>query len=240
MQYVISSNVISLKDAQIPRAELISVPTVKNADSLLVRGWYVPPVGERPIIMYFNGNEGSFSEQYERFRDIAKDGYGLLAFDYRGFGMSVGKVNEENILNDSVVMFDWVSEKGKPIVLFGRSLGTGPATYVASKRDALALVLETPFTAAVDVAAERYPFLPVSYIMKDKYLSREWMVKVDEPVFVGHGTKDKVIRVQHGKDLFAIAQNGKELWIVEGATHGDLWERGLWDRMKIFLESVAE
>lgn len=238
MQYSTQGEIIKLSDAKMPRAEIIFVPTARNAPTLGVRGWYVEPVGDKPIIIYFNGNEGSFTEQYERLRDIAEAGYGLVAFDYRGFPLSLGRVNEENILNDSLKIFDWAKEKNKPIVLYGRSLGTGPATYVASKREAQALVLETPFTAAVDVAAQRYPFMPVAKLLKDKFLSREWIKDVDEPLFIGHGTADKVIPVQHGKDLFALANNGQELWIVEGGTHGDLWARGLWERIEGFLNAL--
>ena len=239
MQYITAGEVISLEQAQIPRSKTISISVEEHAPSIAVYGWYVPPIDEKPIIIYFNGNEGSFSEQYLRLRDIAKAGYGLVAFDYRGFPMSLGRLNEETILRDSLTVFDWAKQKGKPIILFGRSLGTGPATYVASKRESAALVLETPFTAASDVAQERYPFIPVGSMLKDKYLSREWIKQVDEPLFIGHGNMDRVIPVQHGKDLFALANNGKKLWIAEGGTHGNLWEKGLWQQIEEFLGSVG-
>ncbi len=238
MQYINNGEVISLEQAQMERTQIISVPILKSAPSLVVRGWYAPPIDDKPIILYFNGNEGSFTQQYERLREIVKDGYGLVAFDYRGYPMSLGKVNEENILSDSLAVFDWASEKGKPIILFGRSLGSGPATYVASKRKAQALVLETPFLSAVKVAQERYPILPVSSLLKDKYLSNEWIKQVEEPLFIAHGTKDKVIPVHHGKELFSLANNGQKLWIVEGATHGDLWQHGLWQQIKEFLAKL--
>jgi fermentation-respiration switch protein FrsA (DUF1100 family) len=171
---------------------------------------------------------------------MSADGFGVLAFDYRGFPMSPGEITEENVLADSLAAFDWVASQGAPIVLWGRSLGSGPATYVASKRDADALVLETPFTAAVDVAVERYPIFPIASLMKDSFLSREWIGDVSEPVFVGHGTEDRVIPVHHGRDLFGLANDGKELWIVEGGDHGSLWEDGIWGKVRGFIGQVVE
>ncbi|MCF6344371.1 MAG: lysophospholipase [Devosiaceae bacterium] len=153
MQYEPGSTAIALSEVEVARAEFVVIST----GFLDVHGWYAPPIGDKPIIIYFKGNEGSFSEEYERFAQISKDGYGVLAYDYRGFPMSPGKINQENILNDALAVFDWIAEKNSNIVLFGRSLGSGPATYVASKRDATALILEAPFISAAEVAKKRFP-----------------------------------------------------------------------------------
>ena len=77
-----------------------------------------------------------------RYEAFAEAGYGFLAFDYRGFPGSPGEVTEENILADARAAFDWVKAKGHPILLWGRSLGSGPASYVAREREAEALLLE--------------------------------------------------------------------------------------------------
>ena len=232
MQYEPGSSAIALSDVKVERAKIVVIST----GFLDVHGWYAPPIGNKPTIIYFKGNEGSFSEEYERLAEISKDGYGFLAFDYRGFPMSPGKINQENVLNDALAVFDWVAKENSNIVLFGRSLGSGPATYVASLRDAKALILETPFTSAVDVAKKRFPFLPVANLLKDKYPVNEWIKDVNEPVFVGHGTSDKVIPVNYGEQVYALAPNGKKLWIVENADHGNLWQNGLWTQIKEFLE----
>ncbi len=236
LQYTPSGVILSVEDANIPELRLINIPV---DEFINVRGWYVPPALGMPIIVYFSGNAGSFTDGRDRFADMVDDGYGLVAFDYEGFPMSPGELNEENILADSLAVFDWTAQFSSPIILWGRSLGTGPANYVASIRDASALVLETPFTAAVDVAADRYPILPVASLMKDQFLSREWIVDVEEPVFVAHGTADRTISVQHGRDIFALAKNAKTLWIVEGGTHESLWDDGLWEQAKEFFAGLG-
>ncbi len=232
LQYTPGTKYVSLQSIDLPGARLVNMPV---DDLINVRGWFVPPRAGMPIIIFFKGNAGSFSEDYPRYQEMSAKGYGVLAFDYRGFPMSPGEITEEGILEDALAAFDWVSQNGAPIVLWGRSLGSAPALYVASLRDAEAVLLESPFTAAVDVAAERYPIFPVNRLLKDQFLSREWIGDVQEPIFVAHGTDDKTISVQHGRDLYALAPNGRELWIVEGGDHGSLWEDGIWEKAQEFF-----
>ena len=233
MQYTPGTEFLSLSEVDLPGARLVNMPV---DDLINVRGWFVEPAQGKPIIVYFKGNEGSFSEDSYRYRAMSDLGYGVLAFDYRGFPMSPGEITEQGILEDSLAAFDFAALQGAPVVLWGRSLGSGAAVYVASLREAEAVVLESPYTATVDVAAERYPIFPVHNLMKDQFLSREWIGDVDEPIFVAHGTQDTTIPVHHGKNLFGMAPNGKEIWIVEGGTHGSLWGDGILDKADSFYQ----
>jgi fermentation-respiration switch protein FrsA (DUF1100 family) len=136
-------------------------------------------------------------------------------------------------------MFDWAEAKGFPLVIWGRSLGSGPSTYVASVRDAKALLLETPFLSAVTVAWERYPFLPVGLVMQDQFPVNEWIADVIEPVLVAHGTADTTIGVSNGERLHALAPNPDELWIEPGVGHSDLWASGIWSHAEPFFERAV-
>ncbi|RUT34622.1 alpha/beta hydrolase [Arsenicitalea aurantiaca] len=215
--------------------EVVTIPT--GGDEI-VTGWYAPPRDGMPVILYFKGNAGSFSAEHVRYRAFSEAGYGVLAFDYRGFPASPGVLSEENILADALSAYDWLAREGHPILIWGRSLGSGPASYVASVREAEALLLETPFYSAVSVAGERYGFLPVGWLMHDQFRVDQWIGEVAEPVFVAHGTADEVISVGNGERVFAAAPNAVELWIEPGGTHGDLWARGIWERARAFFESV--
>jgi len=235
LQYFPDGEIISISDTELVGAEVVSIDVGEGQQ---VGAWYIAPRDGMPTIIYFKGNAGSFTEDAYRYQPMSKDGFGVLVFDYRGFPMSPGEINETNILNDSLAVFDWLADRGDTIVIWGRSLGSGPAVYVASRRDALAMVLESPFSAAIDVAAKRYPFLPMGLLMKDSFLSRNWIGDVEEPVFVAHGTLDTTIGVQNGRDLFALAKNGRQLWIVEGGDHGSLWDDGIWDQAQAFYREV--
>lgn len=236
-QYDRSGRMFALGETLLTNAEVVSIP---SADGSTLAGWYAPPAAGKPVILYFRGNSQSFSREYERYEKFTGDGYGFLAFDYRGFPGSPGEVSEENILADALAAYDWLAAKGFPILLWGRSLGSGPATYVASKREGRALMLETPFDSAVAVAADRYGFLPVGLLMFDQFPVNEWIQDVTEPVFVAHGTGDTVINVSHGERVYQLAPVKAGLWIEPGADHSGLWERGLWERAKAFFEGVGQ
>lgn len=231
-QYDATGEVTALASAALPGAREIAIPV----EDAVINGWYQPPASGMPLILYYKGNSGSFSAEHERYGQFVADGYGFLAFDYRGFPASSGTISEAGILADALAAYDWAAEQGSPILIWGRSLGSGPATYVASQRDAEALLLETPFLSAVTVAAERYPILPVNWVMLDQFRSNEWIADVQEPVFVAHGTADTVVGVSNGERLYELAPNPDELWIVPDADHSDLWAAGLWDQAKAFFE----
>lgn len=234
-QYDRSGRMFALSETKLTAAEQVSIP---SADGAQLTAWYQAPQPGKPVIMYFRGNAQSFSREHVRYEAFVADGYGFLAFDYRGFPGSPGEVTQANVLADAEAAYAWLEAKGLPIVLWGRSLGSGPATYVASRHDVEALALETPFLSAVAVAADRYGYLPVGLLMHDQYPVNEWIGGVDEPVWVGHGTADTTIGVSHGERVYDLAQNKDELWIVQDADHGGLWDAGIWDEVKAFLQRV--
>jgi len=232
LQYEPQGEVTALADTTLSDAREIAVPV----EGSVVNGWYQPPGPGKPVIVYYKGNSGSFSKEHERFEQFVADGYGFVAFDYRGFPASPGSISQEGILADALAVYDWAAGQGYPIVVWGRSLGSGPSTYVASKREPKALLLETPFFSAVSVAGERYPFLPVALVMQDQFPVDQWIVGVTAPVLVAHGTGDTVIDVSNGKRVYALARHKDELWIEPGADHGDLWERGMWNHARLFFQ----
>ena len=137
-QYDRSGRLLELAETALTNAELVAIPTGGGAS---LGGWYAPPAAGKPVILDVRGNTGSFSREHERFEGFAADGYGFLGFDYRGFPGSPGEITEEHALEDSLAAFDWLQQKGHPIVIWGRSLGSGPATYTAARREARALLL---------------------------------------------------------------------------------------------------
>lgn len=237
LQYNLMGEITALADLNLAGAEAIAINTGSGD---VVHGWYAPAAQGRPLIVYYKGNSGSFSAEHERFSQFTADGFGFIAIDYRGFPMSPGEISQASVLEDALAAFDFAAERTDRLVIWGRSLGSGPATYVASQRSAEALLLETPFLSAVTVAAERYPYLPVGWVMQDQYRNDEWIAQVDEPVMVAHGTADTVVGFSNGERLFALALNPVELLVYEGGTHGNLWGRGLWQDVRAFLDGEAQ
>lgn len=235
LQYSPAGEITALAATELSQAEELQIPSGDG----FVTTWYQAPAAGMPLIVYYKGNSGSFTEEHERYAQFVADGYGFLAFDYRGFPASPGAISQDNIIADALAAYDWAAAHHDVILIWGRSLGSGPATYVASQRDAAALLLETPFLSAVTVAAERYPFLPVGLVMQDQFPSNLWIADVAEPVFVAHGTADTTIGVSNGERLYGLAPNPQTLWIVPGAGHSDLWAAGIWDQARPFFEKAV-
>ncbi|WIY52309.1 alpha/beta hydrolase [Devosia sp. YIM 151766] len=234
LQYDAPGAIIALAETGLTDAREVAIPV---GDSM-VNGWYQPPRPGMPIIVYYKGNSGSFSQEHVRYEQFVADGYGFVAFDYHGFPATPGEISQANILADALAVYDWAGANGAPMLIWGRSLGSGPATYVASQRDAEALLLETPFLSALTVAAERYPYLPVALVMQDQFPSNEWIAGVTEPVLIAHGTADVTIGVSNGERLYALAPNPQALWIVPNAGHSDLWDAGIWNQARPFFEKA--
>ena len=217
----------------------VSAETIAMADGTRVTVWQAPPssVGA-PTVLFLHGTSGNLSDRADPFRQILDSGFGLYAPTYRGYPGSEGVPSETALIQDALAHFDRVAEAGTPVILYGQSLGTGVAAAVAAERNAEALILEAPYTATVDIAAEGYPWLPVALLMKDPFLTRERIGNVTEPVLIIHGTQDTVVPFAHGETLYGLANEPKRLAVVEDAGHRDLWARGLWRRVLDFIAQI--
>ncbi|HEY8595498.1 MAG TPA: alpha/beta hydrolase [Devosiaceae bacterium] len=228
--------VVPLAEVALERSEVVSVPV---GGGLSVQGWYVAPKDGFPVILYLKDASGSVTAEHGRFADMAADGYGLLAVDYRGFPFSPGQISQANMNDDALAAYDYAASRGRPVVIWGRGLGAAPATWVAAHRDAGALILESPLASAVQLLQQRFPILPVSVLLKDKFPTSDWIGQASEPLFLAHGAQDAAIPESQGEELYALAPNPRLKWIAEGAGHDDLWQRGLWTHAKAFLAATA-
>ncbi|WP_368040043.1 alpha/beta hydrolase [Ruegeria atlantica] len=211
--------------------DVISLPM---SDGVVLTAWSAPPAIEgAPTVLFFHGQSGNLGDRADRLREILNSGFGLLAPSYRGFPGSGGEPSELALISDGVHMFDQLDSEGAAVVLHGQSLGTGVAAAVAQQRpNAQLLVLEAPFTATVDVASERYPFLPVSALMKDQFATRDFVGDVTVPTLIFHGTEDETVPVHHGQALAAMSGDTAKLHVIPNGTHNDLWSYGLWDEVQ--------
>lgn len=210
---------------------------IATPDRQTLRAWWMPPKPGKPVILYFDGNGGRLHLQGYRFAKAAEEGVGMFALAYRGYSGSTGEPNEGAFHADARLAYDWVSAHVDPelIVAHGFSLGTGVAVQLAVERPVRALILEAPYTAIVDIAQEHAPMIPVGMIMKDQYLSREWIGRVHVPVMIAHGDADDVIPIRHGEKLFARANEPKVFVKIAGGGHSDLVSRGLYEDVWRFL-----
>ena len=195
-----------------------------TADGERVIVWHVPPRNGQPVFVYFHGNGGSLRWREERFRDLIDDGSGLVALSYRGYGGSSGRPTEKGLIEDAraAYAFAVTHYPAERLVLWGESLGTALAIALAAEKPVRCLVLEAPFTSAVDVGAQHYWFVPVRLLMRDQFRSDLWIAKVRAPVLIVHGENDRIVPISLGERLCRLVRVPKRIVRVAGAGHNDL------------------
>jgi uncharacterized protein len=207
------------------KAKILRLKT-EDGESLLA--WSIQPAPGRPLILYFHGNAGGLDLRVDRFRAIAKAGMGLLAIEYRGYASSTGSPSERGLKLDGEGAYAAAIASGvapERIVPLGESLGSGVAVALAARHKVGALVLDSPYSSIADVAAAVYRFVPVRALLRDPFRNDLLIGSVNVPTLIVHGTKDTVVPIRFGENLFALANPPKEFWRVEGAIHLALGER---------------
>src|SRR2546429_2216384 len=212
--------------AGLPEAEEV---VLDPADGERVIVWHVPPRADKPVVLYFHGNGGSLRGRVDRFRALTAGGPGLGTLSYRGYGGSRGAPTEAGLVNDALAAYAFTRARyrAERIVLWGESLGTGVAVALAAQQPVGHLILQSPFTSAADVGAQRYWFVPVSLLMKDQFHSDLRIGKVTAPVLVLHGDHDTVVPFALGERLYGLINAPKRFVRFPGLDHNDLGARSV-------------
>ena len=178
----------------------------------------------RGVILYFHGNAGSLENWGEVAERLCRElHWDVWIFDYPGYGKSTGRIkSQQQLLDLAQTLFNEVKKEypGKEIVIFGRSIGSGPALHLARENRISKLILETPYLSLADIAKESYPYLPIQ-ILKYQMPSKEWIVDVKAPILILHGTNDEVIPIHHAVDLAKLVKNSQFVQF-DGGYHNDL------------------
>ncbi len=228
----------------ISQAPWMSWVDVTTEDGLALKSWFSPPKEGKPTIIFFHGNGHNISLRTPKIMSFLQEGYGILLAEYRGYGGNPGIPSEEGFYHDARAQINWLADnygiKGDDLILYGESIGTGVAVQMATEYKAKALILDVPFSSALDVAQLKLFFIPfASKILKDKYLSHEKIGSIHTPVFVGLGGRDMVIPPRFGKKLFDAANEPKTLKIYEKAGHMDLHQYGFGQHVIEFINDLG-
>jgi pimeloyl-ACP methyl ester carboxylesterase len=188
-----------------------------DAEGKKLHAWHIR--GD-PLVIYFGGN----AEEVSWMIDEAKartPGVGWLLVSYRGYGASEGAPSAAGISADALLWHDYAARElgAKEVVAFGRSLGSGAAVYLASRRKLRSVILVTPFDSLAEVAKRYYPYLPVGMMLRHRFDSAELALAIQAPLLCLAAARDEVIPMIHAKKLYE-AWGGPKRWIeLEGAGH---------------------
>ena len=217
--------------------------TLTTADGLSLLSWYRPPPDGAPMLVYFHGTGGHLGDRANRMTRFAQEGLGVLMLEYRGYGANPGSPSEKGLYADADAGLDFLSRHegiaASRLVLYGESLGSAVAVHEAAARKIAALILEAAFTQLTDPAAYRYPFVPVSLLLRDRFDSLSAIAAVKAPLLVLHGEHDSVVPIRFGRALFAAANEPKEGWFSPEGGHEDLGSFGALDAVVDFLNRRA-
>lgn len=213
-----------LQAAGLPTGESIAFST---EDDLRLEGWFVHPAAQPTgqTVIVFNGNGGNRANRAPLAAALARAGHAVLLFDYRGYGGNPGLPSERGLQRDARAALDAVLTRpdvdARRVVYFGESIGTGVAVRLASERPPHALILRSPFTSLVGVGRHHYPFLPVRWLLRDRFASIEHIATLRAPLLVIGGTGDQIVPFEMSEDLYEAAPEPKWLASIEGADHND-------------------
>jgi hypothetical protein len=213
-----------------------------TADGLSLLSWYLLPREGRPVIFYLHGNGGNIGYRGDRMRRFAREGYGVLMLEYRGYGGNPGAPTETGLYEDARAGFDFLQGEAITagrLVLYGESLGSGVAVQMATEQQIAALILESPFTSIAAVAQYHYPFMPAGRLIWDRYDSLSRIGRVTAPILILRGGRDTVVPPRFSQTLYEAAAEPKESWSAPDAGHVNLDRFGALDIVVAFIERRA-
>lgn len=191
---------------------------LRRPDATL-RGWLLQP-GRQDALIYFGGNAEAIEGMRTRLTRWFP-GRSIYLVAYRGYGASDGSPEEAALLADALALFDHARGKHPDgeVAVIGRSLGSGVASYVAAQRPVSKLVLVTPFDSLAAVAAGHYPWLPVDWLLQDRYDSDRHLADFNGPVLVIRAGNDRVVPPARTDALIAALPAPPEVLVVPEAGH---------------------
>ena len=207
--------------------------------NLKLKAWLIEnDFKNKKTLVFFHGNAGNLSNRTYKLNQLSKLDLNIIILAWRGFSGNEGEPSEQNLYNDAKKTIDWLNSRGvknKNIILYGESLGTGIAVELGQINEFGGIILESPFTSMTNAAKNIYPWLPVKYLLKDKYDSEKKIKNIKIPILIMHGKKDNIVPFKMGKKLYDLANNPKFFYFTESDDHMMTFDENLVSAIKNFL-----
>jgi uncharacterized protein len=208
---------------------------------VVINALYFKTKDPKGIFLYFHGNR----DNIQRWGKISSElgdyfHYDVFVMDYRGYGKSVGIRDEDALNRDALFCYNYVKTNYLPkeTIIYGRSLGTGIASCLASEIKADKLILETPYHSFNDIASGYFSLFSIEHKLPYKLSSFQYLQSVDCPILMIHGTEDEVVPYSSGKKLYESLVNKNVTFItIQNGKHNNLGDdyKDYWEAMTAFL-----
>lgn len=197
---------------------------LETDDGVALHGWYVHARQSRGTVLFFHGNAGNISHRLDSIAIFAGLGLDVFIVDYRGYGRSEGKPGEQGTYRDADAAWRYLTGERNldpaRIVIFGRSLGGAVAAYLAADTRAAALIVESSFTSAEDMASRLYPFMPVRLLTRLRFPVVDYVMQNRNPVLIVHSREDEIVPFDMGEALYRAASTPKTFLELTGDHNG--------------------
>lgn len=195
-------------------------------DGAVLNGLHFKAKNPKGIILYCHGNAGEL-DTWGQWGEVLANrySYDVVVWDYRGYGKSTGKREQQAMLDDGFLFYEYCKQlyPGDEITLYGRSLGGFFATHMAKSKPIKQLVLESTPAKLLEVAKKKYPFIPIRWLLKYKFKNTDNIAAISKPTYLIHGTDDDLVPFENGQRLFELSKaSKKEFFPIIGANHNDL------------------
>ena len=176
------------------------------------------------LILYFHGNSRSIKGWAKYARDFYRYNDDVVLVDYRGFGKSTGKRSEREMLSDMQFVYEELLKTypEQHLIVYGRSIGSGFASKIASDNKPRYLILDAPYYSFLKVAERFLPILPMRYVLRYHLRTDKWIPLVNCHTYIIHGTKDWLIPIKHSERLQKINPKKITLIRIHGGRHNNL------------------
>ena len=215
---------------------------IKTEDNIELLSWYHKKnSGDYKTILFLHGNAGTLENRIYKINHLKNMNVNFLIIAWRGFSGNKGKPTEKGLYEDAKSALRWLANKGvkeENIIIYGESLGTGVATEIAQNKNFAGVILETPFTSMASVGKSKYPFFPVSFLLKDKYESDKKIKNINCPILIMHGKIDNVVPFHMGKKMYELANEPKYYYFSEYDDHMMEYNEMLLKTLKNFITSL--
>ena len=203
---------------------------IKSDDGIILNGALFKAKNSKGLLFYLHGNSGSLKKWGNKAELFTNLGYDTFIFDYRGYGKSEGKINnEKQFYQDAQIAYDEMKKKYKEenIVILGYSVGSASATFLATNNSPSLLILQAPYYSLIDMMKQRYPLIP-TFILKYKFETSKYLKDCKVPVVIFHGTKDKVIYYGSSLKLKKYFKPQDKLITIDGFGHSPFSDNSIY------------
>jgi uncharacterized protein len=188
--------------------------------------WFIPSESSAVNIVYFHGNAENISNSFDLYKLLHELGVNVYAFEYRGYANCTGTPSEDGISTDLKTFSKYLTDSlpaGAKTVALGRSLGGAVAAKFATLYPIDGIIFESTFNRMADVGRKAFPYLPISFLLSERYDTEEIMRSLNKPVLVIHSPDDEVIPFELGRKLFNVA-TGEKLFVEIKGSHNSGFE----------------